>query len=261
VLSEAGKLAAHLQTDPGRAHQPRATTRTVNIDRELLRRRGMVTPDGARTPIAENFRRIKRHILASMAQPKPGVAANLVLVTSALPGEGKTFCATNLAISIALEMDHSVLLVDADVAKPGIPATLGFKAELGLMDVVLDRKIELADVLCHTDIDKLTLLPAGTPHPRATELLASEAMRALLQEMADRYRDRIVIFDAPPLLVASEAGVLASRMGQIVLVVEAGRTSEAELQNALGRIESGDVAALVLNKAQSPGPAYNYVAR
>jgi len=258
VHGDLGGLAAQSGTEPEQPHAPRAPVRRLNIDRDHLRRRCMVTPDGARTPIAENFRRIKRQILANMANPRPGVPANLVLVTSALPGEGKTFCAINLAISIALEMDHSVLLVDADVAKPCIPSALGIEVETGLMDVLLDRKTDLADVLCNTDIDKLALLPAGTAHQRTTELLASDAMRALLQEMTESHRDRIIIFDAPPLLVASEASVLASRVGQIVMVVEAGKTSEAELKNALGRIESANLAGLVLNKAQNPGPAYNY---
>jgi exopolysaccharide/PEP-CTERM locus tyrosine autokinase len=181
-----------------------------------------------------------------------------VLVTSALAGEGKTFCAINLAISIAMEMDHTVLLVDADVAKPSIPQALGVEAERGLMDVLLDSKIDLAEVLCKTDIVKLALLPAGRAHQHATELLASDAMRVLLQEMAEHHRDRIVIFDSPPLLVASEAGVLASQMGQIVMVVEAGRTSEAALRDALGRIESSNVVGLLLNKGEGPGLGYGY---
>jgi receptor protein-tyrosine kinase len=180
------------------------------------------------------------------------------MVTSALTGEGKTFCAINLAISIALEMDYTVLLVDADVAKPSVPQALGFKAEKGLMDVLLDRRIDLAEVLCKTDIDKLSILPAGTANQHATELLASDAMRVLLQEMAERHRDRIVIFDSPPLLAASESAVLASQMGQIVMVVEAGKTSEAALTNALSRIESSNIAGLVLNKADGPGLEYGY---
>src|SRR4051812_31516665 len=191
VLAEVGGVAAQSRTEPRRADASRAPRRPLNIDRDQLRQRGMVTPDGARTPIAEQFRRIKRQILANMANPRPGVPAKLVLVTSALPGEGKTFCAINLAISIALEMDHSVLLVDADVANPCIPSALGVKVETGLMDVLLDRKMDLADVLCNTDIDNLTLLPAGTAHQRTTELLASDAMRTLLQEMAER--ERIII--------------------------------------------------------------------
>lgn len=234
------------------------TTRTLRIDLDQLRRQSMITPDGERTPIAESFRRIKQQILTNVANPKAGAPANLVLVTSALAREGKTFCAINLAISIALEMDHTVLLVDADVAKPSIPQALGVEAEKGLMDVLLDRRIDLAEVLCKTDIDKLTILPAGTAHQHATELLASDAMRVLLQEMAERHRDRIVIFDSPPLLVASEAGVLASRMGQIVMVVEAGKTSEAALKDALGRIELSNVAGLLLNKGEGPGLGYYY---
>jgi exopolysaccharide/PEP-CTERM locus tyrosine autokinase len=218
----------------------------------------MITPDGERSPIAENFRRIKRQILANVANSKPGAPANLVMVTSALAGEGKTFCAINLAISIALEMDYSVLLVDADVAKPSIPQLLGLDAGKGLMDLLVDRRIELAEVLCKTDIGKLTLLPGGTVHQHATELLASGAMRELLREMAERYQDRIVIFDSPPLLAASEAGVLASQMGQIVMVVETGKTTEAELKNALSRIESGNIAGLVLNKGEGPGLEYGY---
>ena len=218
----------------------------------------MITPDGERTPIAEGFRRIKRQILANVAHPKAGAPANLVLVTSALAGEGKTFCAINLAISIALEMDRTALLVDADVAKPSVPQALGLEAERGLMDVLLDRRIDVAEVLCKIDIGRLTLLPAGTAHQHATELLASDAMRMLLREMAERYHDRIIIFDSPPLLAASEAGVLAGQMGQVVIVVEAGKTSETALKAALGRIESSNVTGLLLNKGDGSGRGYDY---
>jgi exopolysaccharide/PEP-CTERM locus tyrosine autokinase len=219
----------------------------------------MITPDGERTAIAESFRRIKQQILANVASPRTGAPrANLVLVTSALAGEGKTFCAINLAISIALEMDRTVLLVDADVAKPGVPQALGLEAEKGLMDVLLDHRVDLAEVLWKTDIGRLTLLPAGRAHKHATELLASDAMRGLLHEMAERYHDRIIIFDSSPLLAASEAGILASQVGQIVVVVEAGKTSEAALKDALGRIDSSKVAGLLLNKGESPSLGYGY---
>jgi receptor protein-tyrosine kinase len=175
-----------------------------------------------------------------------------------LPGEGKTFCTINLAISIAMEMDRTVLLVDADVARPSITTALGIKAETekGLMDVLLDRRIELTDVLCKTDIGKLSVLPAGTRHARATEVLASDRMRELLEEMAERYQDRVIIFDSPPLLAASEACALASRMGQILVVVEAGRTTERALKDALSRIESSNVLGVLLNKGGAPGAGY-----
>lgn len=264
-FAEPKERAAQPEAIARRPQASSASSRIFKVDQDQLRRQGLIAPDGERNAITESFRRIKRQILANLAvPPKVGAPSNLVMVTSALPGEGKTFCTVNLAISIALEMDRTVLLVDADVAKPSVPQALGLKAEQGLMDMLLDRQIELSEVLCKTNLDKLTLLPAGTAHPHATELLASEAMRVLLQEMADRYQDRIVIFDSPPLLAASEAGVLASRMGQIVMVVEAGKTSEAVLKDALGRIDSSNVAGLLLNKGQGPGlyyGGYGYGAR
>jgi protein-tyrosine kinase len=233
-------------------------TRTVRIDRERLRRQSMITPDDKRTPISENFRHIKRRLLLNLSDPKPGGRANLVMVTSTQPGEGKSFCAINLAISMALEMDHTVLLVDGDVARPSIARALGVEVGKGLMDVLNDRRIKLADVVCNTDIEKLMLLPAGTPDPHATEVLASGAMSILVQEMSVRDRNRVIIFDSPPLMAASEAAVLASQMGQVVIVVEAGKTTEAALKNALGRIESSNIVGLVLNKGERPSLWYDY---
>ena len=240
---------------PAERPAPVARSRAVSIDRERLEQQRMLVPDGERTTIAESFRRIKRHILANLASPKAGLGTNLVMITSSLPGEGKTFCAINLAISLALEIDRTVLLVDADVAKPSVTSALGIKVdgELGLMDVLLDRTIPLSDVICRTDIGALSVLPAGTRHSRATEVLASHAMRELLQETAERYPDRVIIFDSPPLLAASEASALAARMGQIVLVVEAGRTTESTLKEALARIESANVVGALLNKGSPPG--------
>lgn len=135
-------------------------------------------PDDERTPIGEGFRRIKRRILANVTDP----AGNLVMVTSALQGEGKTFCAVNLAISIAMEVDRTVLLVDADTARPNVLPALGLQPGLpGLMDVLVDRSIDVADVVRQTSIEKLSILPAGTPNRLATEMLASEAMRTLIR--------------------------------------------------------------------------------
>ena len=235
------------------------TSRTFKVDRELLRRQSMITPDGERTPVAESFRRIKRQVLTNVMNPRDaGLPANLVLVTSASSGEGKSYCAINLAISIALEMDRTVLLVDADVARPSIPRVLDLDADKGLMDVLFDRRIDLAQVLWKTDIGNLSVMPAGTPRKHATELLASGAMRALLHEMAQRYHDRIIVFDSPPLLAASEASVLASLAGQIVVVVEAGNTSEAALKDALSRIDTSKVTGLLLNKGEISSVGYGY---
>jgi protein-tyrosine kinase len=255
---DAKDIAVELKPRAKLARPTSTTTRTLRVDRNQLRRQNIITPDSVRTPIAEGFRRIKRQILANVARSKDGAPANLVLVTSALAGEGKTFCAINLAISIALEIDRTVLLVDADVAKPSVPKVLGLKTGPGLLDVLLDRRIDLAEVLCKIDIGKLTLLPAGTAHQHATELLVSDTMRALLKEMAERYHDRIIIFDSPPLLVASEASALAGQTGQVVIVVEAGKTSETAVRSALGSIETDNVAGLLLNKGDGLGRGYDY---
>ena len=236
---------------------PRTTARSLHIDLERLHRQSIITPGGGRTPMAESFRRVKRHILANMASAEAGAPANLVMVTSPFANEGKTFCAINLAISMAMEMDRTVLLVDADVAKPSVPGVLGVKSDKGLMDVLYQRGNELSEVLCKTNIDKLTILPAGKGRHHATELLASEAMHALLQEMAERYSDRILIFDSPPLLAASEASVLAGNMGQIVMVVEAGKTTETALKDALSRIESCRNVGLLLNKIEGSPAGYS----
>ena len=251
-------FAAGANASANRASPSSTSARTFRVDMDQLRRQGYITPDAERNKVAESFRRIKRHILVNMAKPRNDGPANLVMVTSSVPGEGKSFCSINLAISIALEMDYSVLLVDADVAKPTIPELFGLQAKRGLMDLLRDRRLDVADVLYKVNIGKLTLLPGGTVSKNATELLASGAMRDLLHEMAERYRDRIIVFDSPPLLAASESAVLASQMGQIVMVVEAGKTTQALLKEALGRVDSSKIAGLLLNKLQGPALGYHY---
>jgi receptor protein-tyrosine kinase len=152
-------------------------------------------------------------------------------------------------MSIALELDSTVLLVDADVSRPSVMAQLGLRESRGLMDVLIDPSIDVADVLLRTNVGKLSLLPAGSSDARSTELLASDAMARLVDELASRYQDRILVFDAPPLLATTEARVLAKHMGQIVVVVEADRTTHGALHDALDTVKSCPVVATVLNKA------------
>jgi exopolysaccharide/PEP-CTERM locus tyrosine autokinase len=230
---------------------------TINLAK--LRQLGIITPEAEKTQIAEEFRLIKRPLIKNAFNQGAGPVSNgnLIMITSALAGEGKSFCAINLAMSIAMEMDHTVLLVDADVARPSIPSYLGLKAEGGLLDVLLDDKLELADVMIKTNVEKLSILTSGRKNKHATELLASQSMSDLLKEIAHRYSDRIVIFDSPPLLLTSEARVLASQMGQIVLVVAAEKTPQQAVKEALRQIESCDVVNLIYNKANSfPGGEY-----
>ena len=234
------------------------TDRIIKIDREHLYAKGTVQPDGARTPVAECFRLIKSQLLTGTTKVGELASGKAIMVTSALPGEGKTFCAVNLAISLALEKDRGVLLVDGDVANPSVPGLLGIAPEAGLMDALLDRSIDVEQLVRKTDVGRLSLLQAGTPHQHATELLASDAMRLLVQGLCERHSDQIVIFDSPPLLLASEAGVLANHMAQIILVVEAGRTPKQALEDALNRIDTRKVAGLVLNKGRGSRRGYGY---
>ena len=232
------------------SHGAAAATITGHIDLVRLATLGFVTPDSPRSRTADEFRIIKRPLIANAADPQIA-RGNLVMVTSALPGEGKTFAALNLAMSIAMELDRTVLLVDADVARPRLPQTLGLPEGKGLLDVLADRSMDLSRVLVKTNVEKLTFLPSGRPHPKAAEMLASEAMAELLGEIALRYEDRIVIFDSPPLLVTTEARVLASRMGQIVFVIHADHTLQGDVTRALATIEDCPVKLVLLNRART----------
>ncbi|AVR96863.1 XrtA-associated tyrosine autokinase [Pseudoduganella armeniaca] len=227
--------------------------RFAEIDLARLQRLGMVTHDGARTGVAEDFRIIKRPLLRSTraADGQPVRHSNLIVVTSALPGEGKTYCAINLAMSMAMERDTTVLLVDADVARPSLLAALGLAPRVGLMDVLLEDKLDLSDVILRTNVPALSILPAGRRTRHATELLASRGMTRLLEDIANRYPDRIVIFDSPPLLITTEASVLAAQMGQVVLVVEAERTTHSAVREALRQLESCPNVNLIYNKTAS----------
>jgi protein-tyrosine kinase len=244
--------------------QPKArkqSTRKVELDLNRMRDMGMVTAAGGRTLLVEDFRIIKRPLIkrAFAERTEGDRPGNLIMITSSLPGEGKTFCAINLAMSIAMELDHTVLLIDADVARPSVLRTLGLPAQRGLMDILLDDKLELADVMLRTNVDTLSILAAGTSTPRATELLASQTMSSFLNEIANRYPDRIVIFDSPPLLLTSEAHVLATHMGQIVLVVESETTTQHAVKESLRQLEGCSNVNLIYNKTREfPGIEETY---
>lgn len=256
----AGAIPAAAIPATGEAPAP-ARTRRVELDLGRMRELGMVTAAGGRTNLLEEFRIIKRPLLKrAFAERGPkDNPANLIMVTSSLPGEGKTYCSINLAMSIAMELDHTVLLVDADVARPSVLRTLGLPTQRGLMDILLDDKLDLSDVMLRTNVDTLAILPAGTSTAQATELLASSTMTAMLHELAHRYPDRIIIFDSPPLMLTSEARVLASHMGQIVVVVEAQTTTQHAVKEALAQLEGMSNVNLVYNKTRDiPGIEETY---
>jgi protein-tyrosine kinase len=234
--------------------------RKIEIDLTKLSELGFITAGGGRSLIAEQFRMIKRPLIKMAFEedngtPNPG---NLIMVTSALPGEGKTYCSINLAMSIAMELDHTVLLVDIDVARPSVLRTLSVEPKPGLMDVLLDNDKDMADVMLRTNVDTLSILPSGRSSANAAEILASQAMQTMLEEIASRYPDRIVIFDSPPLLMTSEAQVLASKMGQIVLVVEAESTTQQAVKSSLEQLQGCANVSLIYNKSNAKSYGYGY---
>jgi exopolysaccharide/PEP-CTERM locus tyrosine autokinase len=242
-LDIGGEESAHAVSDSG---QP-----TV-LKIHGLGLEGFISPQTERSRTAEEFRMIKRPLLqrAFSGETALGERANVIAVTSSVAGEGKTFTSLNLAISIAMELDRTVLLVDADLANPGLSRLLGAQDLPGLTERLLDEKVSLKDLLLRTDVPKLTLLPAGRRHRRSTELLASNTMKGLLDELATRYPDRVVLFDSPPLLATSEASVLTEQAGQICLVVESATTPQFLVKEALGLLRHQDRVSLVLNKTR-----------
>ena len=232
--------------------RPTRQSRRIDFDLDALTAANLVTPNAPRSQVADEFRVIKRPLINNVKATAAGIPehANLVMVTSAVAGEGKSFTAINLAMSIAAELDHTVMLVDADLARPSLPRMLGIEEGPGLLDV-LDGTAKIPDVLLRTNVEKLTFLRSGTPHAKATELLASEAMRRLVDELSRRYTDRIIVFDSPPLLLTTEARALAMYMGQVVFVVRAGKTLQTAVDHALATIEACPLKMMLLNQVRS----------
>jgi exopolysaccharide/PEP-CTERM locus tyrosine autokinase len=225
----------------------------VKFDWDFLSENGYICPDQTHNRIAEEFRSIKRPLVTNaLGSRKRDINnANLILVTSSIPGEGKTFTSINLALSIAAEFDKRVLLIDADVAKPSVSRVLGIKSKIGLIDYLETDNYSIADIMLETEVSGLRFIPAGKSHKFSTELLASDKMIALSKELSERYPDRIVIFDTPPLLATTQAEVLASQMGQIILVIGAETTPQQLVMESVKKLQScSDVVLALLNKAQ-----------
>ena len=218
------------------------------IVRSLLREQGLIDPDGGASMLLEEFRIVKRQVLAS-AKAAGTQHARRVLVCSPHPNEGKTFCALNLAIALAGERDMEVLLIDADFGKPSIMAKLGLDAGKGFMDVLADPSAHVEDYVVGTDIPGLFVLPAGQRTGRDSEYLASERTWSVLNRLTRGAPNRVIVFDSPPALAATPAAELAKHVGQALLVARADMTGRAALEDAIDLLSACPDIKLLLNDA------------
>ena len=221
----------------------------AKVDRETLREGGLIVPEDPVTGLLDEFRIVKRELLAD-ARAGGNALARRILVCSPHQGEGKTYCAVNLAIALAAERGLEVLLVDADVVRPSVTERLGIEAEQGLMDALADPAIRPESLVIRTDIDGLFVLPAGLATSRDAEYLASARTAEVLDRLTEGAPDRIVIFDTPPALAASPAAELAQHVGQALLVVRADETSRAALEDAQQLLSACADIKLLLNAAR-----------
>lgn len=241
---------SHKQAEPAELAS-RPSLAPLAIDFAKLRQAGLIAPVSDEEMVAREFKRIKRPVLtyARGVEVAGNTFMNCCMVASATPGEGKSFNAVNLALSLAKERDYDVILIDGDVIKPAISRALGVKDKPGLTSILADHSLSLGDIVRQTSIPKLSFLPAGPRHPDATELLASQRMNWLIGELS-RDPKRVVIIDSPPLLATAESQALAMFVGQVLVVVKAGSTNQSAVLSALSLIAAPDKkVSLILNQS------------
>jgi protein-tyrosine kinase len=249
--------------EPGGAasvEEPVLSNATLTIDESALREAGYRPEAECEREFAEQYRRIKRPLIDKALSSGAGAQARIIVVTSALPGDGKTFTSLNLALSLSLERDVSVLLIDADVAKRHISHIFGLEKSPGLLDVLADERQEVESVMIPTSNPRLTILPAGSPVAHTAELLSSHRMGTIITHLSTRISRRIVLVDSPPLLMTNEGRALVKLAGQVVLVVRAGHTPRQAVQAAMASIDLNQAGGVVLNQVPvaAMGGYYGY---
>lgn len=229
-------------------------TRTVAVDPEVLRRNRLIGGGEGEAVVAEGYKLLRTHI----QQLTNAEGRNALMITGPRQGEGKTLTAINLAISIAQEVNQTVLLVDADLRSPSVHRCFGIRTGEGLVDY-LTAGVPISELLIHPEgLDKLVLLPGGRPSNRAAELINSPLMAELVQELKHYYSNRYVIFDLPPLLAFADALAFAPLMDGIIVVVEAGKTAREDIERCQEMLKKFNLLGFVLNKLEILQPAYNY---
>jgi exopolysaccharide/PEP-CTERM locus tyrosine autokinase len=226
---------------------------SITVDRNALRAAGLMAPEHQERQLADQYRQIKRPLIANAMGRGAKKLANgqLIMTASAMPEEGKTFTSFNLALSMALEKDLTVLLVDADVSKRHISRILGLESHAGLLDALKDDTLDLEALVVPTDIPGLSILPAGNRTDIATELLSSTHMENTVARLGAHNPNRIVLLDSPPLLMTSESRALAAAVGQVVLVVRAGHTPQQAVLDAVSHIPEDKAVGFVLNQSHA----------
>jgi receptor protein-tyrosine kinase len=233
------------------AREPLIRPQRPPIEMAALSRAGMFDWSRGRSRISEEFRLAQRQILrAAFAPTAEAGVTNLVMVTSARPGEGKTFTAVNLAGSVALQGDHHVLLIDSDSKRDSICQALGLADAPGVLDLAANPSLDPNEVILRTEVENLSLLPVGQERGRSSELFASRDMTQLIQRLGRRYSDRLLVLDSAPCLSTSDPAALAPIVGQVLFVVEAERTQREEVEAALDLIQACPMIMLLLNKVQ-----------
>ncbi len=191
---------------------------------------------------AELFKVLRTNLLF----PATGKPRKKILVTSALPSDGKSFVSSNLAISIAQGVEEYVLLIDGDVRRPTIHSNFGFGQVVGLSEH-LATGADIGKILLKSPVPKLTIFPAGQPPKNPTELLSSKKMQALLEEVATRYDDRFILIDSPPPSMAAETTAIVNFVDGVILVVRAGKTPKKAVAEAIEQIGKEKIVGIVLN--------------
>ncbi|HEV7609495.1 MAG TPA: XrtA-associated tyrosine autokinase [Steroidobacteraceae bacterium] len=262
VVGEVVQRSSHRKIENADGSLAQVSEKVIHIDQNALRAAGLVPPEHQQRALADQYRQIKRPLISQAIGRGAGSTrldrGQLIMMASAMPGEGKTFTAINLAMSMAMEKDVSVLLVDADVAKPHISRTFGVENEPGLLDVLRDADSNVEAMILPTDVPGLSVLPSGRRSETATELLASHRMEETVRYLAESDAARIVLIDSPPLLLTSESRALAHWVGQVVIVVRADSTPQQAVLDAIDYLDEGKSISLVLNQSKTSTPGYYY---
>lgn len=242
------------------ASVPLEPAKRIAVDADGLRAQGYSPEEGKARQFADHYRRIKRPLIDKALSGTPSLGeSRVMMITSALPGDGKTFTSINLALSMALERDISVLLVDCDVVRGHVSGIFGLKDDKGLVDALIDESLDIESLVVGTNHRGLSILPAGSHTEETTELLSSNRMRQLIASLCSRVPRRLLLLDSPPLLITNEGRALTKLAGQVVLVVRAGHTPRQAVIDAIALFDPRQAGGIILNEvkmARSEGYGY-----